>query len=191
MNLNRQARHTFLFGYEESYGYLIGDFVRDKDAVQSAIFAAEVAAYYKSKGMTMYEGLLAIFEKYGFYQESLQSITLKGKDGAEQIAGLMDTFRGERLEEVAGIEVVAIEDYLTSVRFADGTETTIDLPRSNVLKYHLADGSWFCLRPSGTEPKAKFYFGVKGDSMEDSQEKLSILQDAVMSKVNEILEKGK
>ena len=87
------GKHTFLFGYEESYGYLIGDFVRDKDAVQSAIFAAEVAAYYKSKGMTMYEGLLAIFEKYGFYQESLQSITLKGKDGAEQIAGLMDTFR--------------------------------------------------------------------------------------------------
>ena len=182
------GKHTFLFGYEESYGYLIGDFVRDKDAVQSAIFAAEVAAYYKSKGMTMYEGLLAIFEKYGFYQESLQSITLKGKDGAEQIAGLMDTFRDERLEEVAGIEVAAIEDYLTSIRFADGIETPIDLPRSNVLKYHLADGSWFCLRPSGTEPKAKFYFGVKGESMEDSQAKLSNLQEAIMSKVNEILE---
>ena len=184
------GQHTFLFGYEESYGYLIGDFVRDKDAVQSAVFAAEVAAYYKSKGMTMYEGLLAIFEKYGFYKESLQSITLKGKDGAEQIAGLMDSFRGEALEVVSGSKVTAIEDYLTSVRFTDGIETTIDLPRSNVLKYHLADGSWFCLRPSGTEPKIKFYFAVKGDSMEDSEEKLSALQDAVMSTVNEMLEKG-
>ncbi|MFP5108557.1 phospho-sugar mutase [Neobacillus sp. C211] len=178
---------TFLFGYEESYGYLIGDFVRDKDAVQSAIFAAEVAAFYKSKGMTMYEGLLAIFEKYGFFQESLQSITLKGKNGAEQISGLMDTFRSERLREVAGIEVAAIEDYSTSVRFANGTESKIDLPQSNVLKYHLEDGSWFCLRPSGTEPKAKFYFGVKGTSMKDSQEKLSSIQNSVMNKVNTII----
>ncbi|WHY66787.1 phospho-sugar mutase [Neobacillus sp. SuZ13] len=180
---------TFLFGYEESYGYLIGDFVRDKDAVQSAIFAAEVAAYYKSKGMTMYEGLLTIFDKYGFYKESLQSITLKGKDGAEQIAGLMDTFRNERISEVAGIEVAIIEDYSTSVRYANGKESKINLLQSNVLKYHLADGSWFCLRPSGTEPKAKFYFGVKGMSIEESQEKVSTLQNAVMDKVNTILAK--
>jgi len=178
---------TFLFEYEESYGYLIGDFVRDKDAVQSVVFAAEVAAYYKSKGMTMYDGLLAIFEKYGFYQESLQSITLKGKDGAEQIAGLMDTFRSEPLSEVEGIEVAAIEDYSTSVRVSNGTESKIDLPQSNVLKYQLADGSWFCLRPSGTEPKAKFYFGVKGTSMEEGQEKLSFIQQTVMNRVNEIL----
>jgi len=181
------GEHTFLFGYEESYGYLIGDFVRDKDAVQSAIFAAEVAAYYKSKGMTMFEGLLAIFEKYGFYQESLQSITLKGKNGAEQIASLMETFRAERMSEVAGIEVAAIEDYATSIRVADGAESQIDLPRSNVLKYHLADGSWFCLRPSGTEPKAKFYFAVKGASLEDSRMKLSSIQTAVMNRVQEIV----
>ncbi|MDR4949887.1 phospho-sugar mutase [Neobacillus cucumis] len=178
------GQHTFIFGYEESYGYLIGDFVRDKDAVQSAIFAAEVSAYYKSKGMTMYEGLLAIFEKYGFYQESLQSITLKGKDGAEQIAGLMDTFRNESLGEVAGIEVEVVEDYANSVRIAGGVESKIDLPSSNVLKYYLADGSWFCLRPSGTEPKAKFYFGVKGQSVEESQEKLVTIQTAVMNMVN-------
>ncbi|MEH7097786.1 phospho-sugar mutase [Neobacillus vireti] len=181
------GQHTFLFGYEESYGYLIGDFVRDKDAVQSAIFAAEVAAYYKSKGMTMYEGLLAIFEKYGFYQESLQSITLKGKDGAEQIAGLMDTFRNESLSEVAGIEVAAVEDYATSVRKADGLESKINLPSSNVLKYFLADGSWFCLRPSGTEPKAKFYFGVKGQSMKQSHEKLASIQTDVMNMVDDRL----
>ncbi|MEH7746605.1 MULTISPECIES: phospho-sugar mutase [Bacillaceae] len=180
-------QHTFLLGYEESYGYLIGDFVRDKDAVQSAVFVAEVAAFYKSKGMTLYEGLLSIFEKYGFYQESLQSITLKGKDGAERIAGLMDSFRQEKLAEVAGIGVAAIEDYSTSTKFENGAETEIDLPRSNVLKYHLSDGSWFCLRPSGTEPKAKFYFAVKGDSMADSKEKLSKLQEAVMNKVKQIL----
>ncbi|MGG1678179.1 phospho-sugar mutase [Neobacillus sp. NRS-1170] len=181
------GQHTFLLGYEESYGYLIGDFVRDKDAVQSAVFVAEVAAFYKSKGMTMYEGLLSIFEKYGFYQEALQSITLKGKDGAEQIARLMDTFRSERVSVVAGMEVAAMEDYSTSTKFINGTDTQIDLPRSNVLKYHLTDGSWFCLRPSGTEPKAKFYFAVKGTSMADSKEKLSSIQEAVMNKVNQIL----
>ncbi|MCM3670913.1 phospho-sugar mutase [Mesobacillus maritimus] len=179
--------HTFLFGYEESYGYLIGDFVRDKDAVQSAIFVAEVAAYYKAKNMTMYEGLLSVFEKYGFYQESLQSITLKGKDGAEQIASLMETFRNEPLVEIAGVEVVAVEDYLTSVRDVSGQEESIDLPRSNVLKYHLADGSWIALRPSGTEPKAKFYFGVKGVSMVDSREKSRAVQESLMGKVEEVL----
>jgi phosphoglucomutase len=178
---------AFLFGYEESYGYLIGDFVRDKDAVQSAIFAAEVAAFYKSNGMTMYEGLLSIFEKYGFYKESLQSITLKGIDGAERISKLMDIFRNQKLKEISGIEVFAVEDYLTSIRYEDGNELTIDLPHSNVLKYHLVDGSWFCLRPSGTEPKAKFYFGVKGELMKDSQERLLVIQNAVMNKVNETL----
>lgn len=183
------GEHTFLFGYEESYGYLIGDFVRDKDAVQSAIFAAEVAAYYKAKGKTLYEGLLEIFEKYGFYQEGLQTITLKGKDGAEKIAMLMNAFREEKVMEMAGNKVTVIEDYLNSVRvdLKENFESQIDLPGSNVLKYHLADGSWFCLRPSGTEPKAKFYFGVKGDSFEDSQSKLEVLQQAVMNKVNEIL----
>lgn len=182
-------QYRFLFGYEESYGYLIGDFVRDKDAVQSAVFAAEVAAFYKSKGMNMYEGLLSIFKKYGFYQESLQSITLKGKDGAEQIAKLMDTFRGEKISEVNGIEVSVVEDYSTSTKFMKDTVSEINLPRSNVLKYYLADGSWFCLRPSGTEPKAKFYFAVKGESLAKSQDKLSSIQNAVMEKVNQFLAK--
>ncbi|MFT9600542.1 phospho-sugar mutase [Mesobacillus sp.] len=188
-DFEQTGEHTFLFGYEESYGYLIGDFVRDKDAVQSAIFAAEVAAYYKSKGKTLYEGLLEIFEKYGFYQEGLQSITLKGKDGAEKIAMLMNRFREERIKEMAGIEVTIIEDYSEGVSLdvRENLNKEIDLPKSNVLKYHLADGSWFCLRPSGTEPKAKFYFGVKADTLEDSQIKLDSLQKAVMNKVNEVL----
>ncbi|MED5098938.1 MULTISPECIES: phospho-sugar mutase [Niallia] len=180
--------HTFLFGYEESYGYLIGDFVRDKDAVQSAIFAAEVAAYYKAKGLTLYEGLLEIFKKYGFYQEGLESLTLKGKDGAEQIAYIMDTFRKAPIKEVKGLNVVAVEDYLTSKRSEGLTETLIDLPKSNVIKYYLEDGSWFCLRPSGTEPKAKFYFSVNSSSLEDSTSKLEALKLGVMEQVNAVID---
>ena len=182
------GQHTFLFGYEESYGYLIGDFVRDKDAVQSAIFAAEVAAYYKSKGMTLYEGLIEIFEKYGFYQEGLESLTLKGKDGAEQIAYIMDTFRKQPIEEVNGLKVTAVEDYQTSKKLAGLTETLIDLPKSNVIKYYLEDGSWFCLRPSGTEPKAKFYFSVTSPSLEESQSKLAALKEGVMVQVNKVID---
>ncbi|MCE4049456.1 MULTISPECIES: phospho-sugar mutase [Bacillaceae] len=180
-------QHTFLFGYEESYGYLIGDFVRDKDAVQSAIFAAEVAAYYKAKGMTLFEGLLAIFEKYGFYQEGLESLTLKGKDGAEQISYIMDTFRQDPISEVSGLQVVAIEDYQTSKRTENVKEILIDLPKSNVIKYYLEDGSWFCLRPSGTEPKAKFYFSVTSSSLEESQGKLAQLKAGVMDKVQAVI----
>lgn len=183
------GEHTFLFGYEESYGYLIGDFVRDKDAVQSAVFAAEVAAFYKAKGMTLYEGLLEIFEKYGYYQEGLETITLKGKDGAEQIAMIMSRFREETLKELAAIEVTVIEDYLVSTQFdlRGNKENTIELPKSNVRKYHLADGSWFCLRPSGTEPKAKFYFGVKAETQEASRDKLVTIKEAVMNKVQAVL----
>jgi phosphoglucomutase len=157
--------------------------------VQSAIFAAEVAVYYKAKGKTLYEGLLEIFAKYGYYKESMRSLTLKGKDGAEQIANILATFRKEPPKEIAGVEVVAIEDYLISKRtiVTTGEEQTIDLPRSNVLKYHLANGSWFCLRPSGTEPKAKFYFGVRGTSLDDSESRLGQLENAVMMKVNVII----
>ncbi|HWJ80167.1 MAG TPA: phospho-sugar mutase [Niallia sp.] len=180
--------HTFLFGYEESYGYLIGDFVRDKDAVQSAIFAAEVAAYYKAKGLTLYEGLLEIFNKYGFYQEGLESLTLKGKDGAEQITYIMNTFREAPIQEVNGLQVTAVEDYLTSKKNEGSTESVIDLPKSNVIKYYLEDGSWFCLRPSGTEPKAKFYFSVTSPSLEESTTKLQALKTGVMAQVNRVIE---
>ncbi|MFT8320941.1 MAG: phospho-sugar mutase [Bacillus sp. (in: firmicutes)] len=182
------GQHTFLFGYEESYGYLIGDFVRDKDAVQSAIFAAEVAAYYKSKGLTLYEGLIEIFGKYGFYQEGLESLTLKGKDGAEQITYIMDTFRKEPITAVNGLKVVSVEDYLTSKKLAGLTESIINLPKSNVIKYHLEDGSWFCLRPSGTEPKAKFYFSVTSPSLEESSSKLAAIKEDVMKQVNTVID---
>ncbi|RDW15479.1 phospho-sugar mutase [Oceanobacillus chungangensis] len=180
------GEHRFLFGYEESYGYLIGDFVRDKDAVQACMLLAEVGAYYKSKNMTLYEGLLAVFEQYGYYKEGLQSLTLKGKDGIEKINTILMAFRNNPPQEIAGKQVSVIEDYQTSKRIlvGDNVEEEILLPKSNVLKYQLSDGSWFCLRPSGTEPKIKFYFGVKGETLEASNNKLAELKDAVMEKVS-------
>lgn len=175
--------HSFLFGYEESYGYLIGDFARDKDAIQASLLATEVCAYYKKQGKSLYEALLMIFDKYGYYQEGLRSLTLKGKSGAETINKTLESFRAEPLEELVGLKVTKTEDYLTSTRYEEGSEEPIDLPASNVLKYFFEDGSWVCLRPSGTEPKIKFYFGVKGSSLTESKEKLQSIEDAFMQAV--------
>lgn len=185
----KTGKHTFLFGYEESYGYLIGDFVRDKDAVQAAIFAAEVAAFYKAQEKSLYDALMEIFEKYGYYKEALLSLTLKGKDGAEQIANILEEFRSNPPKEIAGIRVTAVEDYKASIRkqLSNGKLNPISLPKSNVLKYFLEDGSWFCVRPSGTEPKCKFYFAVKGSSLNESEQLVNNLQQAVMEKVHHIV----
>ncbi|MCB5935712.1 phospho-sugar mutase [Caldibacillus thermoamylovorans] len=185
----KTGKHNFLFGYEESYGYLIGDFVRDKDAVQAAIFAAEVAAFYKAQGKSLYDALIEIFEKYGYYKEALSSLTLKGKDGAEQIANILEEFRSNPPKEIAGIRVTAVEDYKASIRkqLSNGKLNPISLPKSNVLKYFLEDGSWFCVRPSGTEPKCKFYFAVKGSSLNESEQLVNNLQQAVMEKVHHIV----
>ncbi|MEH7585848.1 phospho-sugar mutase [Priestia megaterium] len=178
--------YQFQFGYEESYGYLIGDFVRDKDAVQSAVFAAEVAAYYKAQGKSLYEGLLEIFSKYGYYKESLRSITLKGKDGAEQIKKLVDAFRMNPVRELGEIDVTCIEDYQSGERVyvKEGKVEFMPFPASNVLKYHFEDGTWFTIRPSGTEPKAKFYFGVKKESLSQSEKHLREIEQLVMERVN-------
>lgn len=179
------GQYEFQFGYEESYGYLIRPFCRDKDAVQSVLFACEVAAYYKSQGKTLYDGLLEVFEKYGFFREDLVSLTLKGKDGAEQIQEMMATFRENPPKEVAGLTVVAVEDYKASIitSLQDGHKEEIHLPKSNVLKYQLEDGSWFCLRPSGTEPKIKFYFGVQDNSLQNSEQKLLTIKEDVMNRL--------
>jgi phosphoglucomutase len=183
------GQYTFQFGYEESYGYLIGDFARDKDAVQAALLAVEVCAFYKKQGLSLYQALMQLFEQYGYYREGLESLTLKGKEGAEQIQALLAAFRKQPPTEVAGKKIVAIEDYKTSERVdtTTGEKTVITLPKSNVLKYFLEDGSWFCLRPSGTEPKAKVYFGVKGHSLADSEKQLEQLSNAVMKQVHELL----
>ncbi|KOP77481.1 phospho-sugar mutase [Priestia megaterium] len=182
----RSGDYQFQFGYEESYGYLIGDFVRDKDAVQSAVFAAEVAAYYKAQGKSLYDGLLEMFSKYGYYKESLRSTTLKGKDGAEQIQKLVDAFRVNPVRELGGIAVTCVEDYQSGerVHVKEGKTESMPFPVSNVLKYHFEDGTWFTIRPSGTEPKAKFYFGVKKELLSQSEKHLIKIEQLVMERVN-------
>ncbi|MGG1571904.1 phospho-sugar mutase [Fictibacillus sp. NRS-1165] len=185
----KTGEHTFLFGYEESYGYLIGDFVRDKDAVQTCLLAAEVAAYYKKQGKTMFEGLLDIFESYGYHLEGLESLTLKGKAGAEQILHILESFRANPPLKMAGKEILYVEDYSTATKtdLIFEEESSIHLPASNVLKYVLSDGSWFCLRPSGTEPKIKFYFAVKSDSLTSSESLLRELKNDVMDHVQQLV----
>ncbi|MEC2151349.1 phospho-sugar mutase [Bacillus velezensis] len=189
----KSGQYTFQFGYEESYGYLIGDFARDKDAIQAALLAVEVCAFYKKQGMSLYDALLSIFKEYGYYREGLKSLTLKGKQGAEQISAILTSFRNDPPKQMAGKQITQAEDYSTGKRtvFADHHEEDIDLPKSNVLKYFLEDGSWFCLRPSGTEPKVKFYFAVKGTSLQDSEQRLAALSEAVMKTVDDIVEKTK
>lgn len=189
----KTGQYTFQFGYEESYGYLICDFARDKDAIQAALLAVEVCAFYKKQGMSLYDALLSIFKEYGYYREGLKSLTLKGKQGAEQISAILTSFRNDPPKQMAGKQITQAEDYSTGKRtvFADHREEDIDLPKSNVLKYFLEDGSWFCLRPSGTEPKVKFYFAVKGSSLQDSEQRLAALSEAVMKTVDGIVENTK
>ncbi|WP_100333985.1 phospho-sugar mutase [Bacillus alkalisoli] len=183
------GQYSFLFGYEESYGSLIADFARDKDAVQAAVMAVEICAFYKKQGKTMYEALLSLYEQYGYYVEGLNSLTLKGKDGAEQIAGLLQSFRNDPPKEIAGLKVEVTEDYVKQEKgtFSTGTKEAIHLPKSNVIKYFLEDGSWVCVRPSGTEPKVKFYFGIKSDSLEASQNKLEEISSDFMETVNSLV----
>ena len=170
--------HEFLFGYEESYGYLIGTFVRDKDAIQAALLTAEMAAYYKADGLSLYDALLALYDELGHYGDALKSITLQGKDGQEKIAGIMAKFRQEPVQSIGGIAVVAIEDYQAGTkRFADGSTAKLTLPTADVIKFLLEDGSWVCIRPSGTEPKCKIYFGVKKASAEEAENALAALEE--------------
>ncbi len=177
----KTGSHTFLFGYEESYGYLTGDFVRDKDAVIASMLICEMAAWYRSRGMNLYDGLVSLWERYGYFRETLKSIQMTGKEGMEKITALMDHLRENKPDTVAGVPVVRVEDYLTgkAVDGKTGQESKLTLPVSNVLKFWLKDGSWFCARPSGTEPKVKLYFSVTGNSLEDAKAKDKALIDAV------------
>ncbi|MCS0673881.1 phospho-sugar mutase [Cytobacillus firmus] len=181
-------QHKFIFGYEESYGYLISDFVRDKDAIQSAVFIAEVAAYYKINGKSIMEGLHEIYKKYGFYKESLKSLKLKGKKGSMQIKKILSSFRKDHPNEIANIQISALEDFQSSIRInlLTGEESVIDLPKSNVLKFYLTNNSWFSIRPSGTEPKIKFYFSVISSSMGESEDLLLKIENEVMEIVEKI-----
>lgn len=171
---------TFMFGFEESYGYLIKSFVRDKDAIQALVLLAEVAAYYKKQGKTLYDGLQDIFEEYGYYAEKTISVTLSGAEGAEQIKTIMGNLRNEAPKAFADVAVTLTEDFKVSKTIdAEGNETAIDMPASDVLKYTLADETWIAVRPSGTEPKIKFYIGVKGDSHDAAAEKITTYEKAI------------
>ena len=169
--------HTYMMGFEESFGYLIKPFVRDKDAIQAVLVVAELAAYYRSRGLTLADGIEEIYKEYGYYAEKTISVTLSGVDGAEQIKAIMAKFRNNAPKEWNQTAITVVEDFKAqTATAADGTVTNLTTPPSDVLKYTLADGSWIAVRPSGTEPKIKFYIAVVGDSNEDSQAKIAAIE---------------
>ncbi|WP_386085910.1 phospho-sugar mutase [Weissella cibaria] len=178
--------HTFLFGFEESYGYLVKSFARDKDSVQATVLLAEVAAYYKSLGKTLYDGLQELFEQYGYFVENTKSLTFAGVDGAEKIAALMNKFRAETPAEFGGVQVAKVEDFSlqTETDTTTGAVTPMTLPKANVVKYWLADGSWVAVRPSGTEPKIKFYVGTKGATAQAAADELAAIQATIATYVD-------
>jgi len=172
--------HTYMMGFEESFGYLIKPFVRDKDAIQAVLVVAELAAYYRSRGLTLADGIEEIYKEYGYYAEKTISVTLSGVDGAEQIKAIMAKFRNNAPKEWNATEITVVEDFKAQTSTAaDGTVTALTTPPSDVLKYTLADGSWIAVRPSGTEPKIKFYIAVVGESNEDSQAKIANIEDEI------------
>ena len=160
--------YNFVFGFEESFGYLSGDYVRDKDAVVATMLICELAALYKSRGLTLADGIEELYQKYGYFGDRVKSLTLTGLDGLEKIHKIMVELRKNQPKELGGIEIAAIGDYQTGdiMEIATGKVTKSDLPSSDVLQYTLADGSWICIRPSGTEPKIKIYTGTKADTMD-------------------------
>ena len=180
-----EENHTYnyVFGLEESYGCLAGTYARDKDACVAVMMLCEVASWYKKQGKTLWDAMLAMYEKYGYFKEGLETITLKGMDGAQQIQQMMAEAREHLPQQIGDAKVLAVRDYKTDVRYdmTDGSKSATGLPTSNVLYYELEDHSWCCVRPSGTEPKIKFYFGVKGTSLSDAEAKLDGLQKAMMA----------
>lgn len=177
--------YEYLFGFEESYGYLAGTYARDKDAVVASMLIAQMAADYKTKGKTLYEGLMSLYEKYGYHKDLLHNVVLKGLDGAEKIKSIMKEIRENPPKEIDGHKVTKVLDVLkgTETDVLTGAVTKSNLPSSNVLKFFLDDKSWFAARPSGTEPKIKFYFGVTADSEENADKKITALRDAVIAMI--------
>ncbi|MCL2321580.1 MAG: phospho-sugar mutase, partial [Oscillospiraceae bacterium] len=179
----------FIFGFEESYGYLSGTFVRDKDAVIASMLVCEMALYYKEKGMNLYDALNALFDEFGYYREDLVNIGLEGKEGQDAIKSTIEYLREHPIDEILGSKVSKLFDYELSLEkdFSKDEELKIMLPKSNVIKYIFENGNWFVVRPSGTEPKMKVYISVKGKSSEDSVNKLKEFKDEVMGRINGIL----
>ncbi|MCT0160870.1 phospho-sugar mutase [Lactiplantibacillus pentosus] len=180
------GEHTYMFGFEESYGYLIKPFVHDKDAIQTTVLLAEVAAYYKQQGKNLYDGLQDLFKEYGYFREQTTSEEFDGVGGSDKIAALMTKFRSEAPTDFAGYAVQGTEDFQSQTEsFADGHTAPIDLPQANVLKYHLEDGTWIAIRPSGTEPKIKFYIGTLGSTLDEANDKLAKFEAAIQAFIKE------
>lgn len=185
----QEGKGTYLFGMEESYGCLIGTYARDKDAISATAALCEAAAYYKEKNMTLWDAMVGMYEKYGYYKDEVKSIGLKGIEGLAKIQEIMEHFRTDAPAEFGGFKVVSARDYKadTIKDIASGEVKPTGLPSSNVLYYDLEDNAWLCVRPSGTEPKIKFYYGIKGASLEDAAKKSEKLGEAVMAEVNKLL----
>lgn len=189
LEMEKTGKGTYLFGMEESYGCLTGTYARDKDAVVASMALCEAAAYYKTKNMTLWDAMIAMYERYGYYQDGITAITLKGIEGLEKIGQIMNTLRAEAPKEIGAYQVTAVRDYKndTITDIATGAVRPTGLPSSNVLYYELTDDAWICVRPSGTEPKVKFYFGIKGSSLADADAKAEAMKAAVNALVEKML----
>lgn len=189
LGFEESRKGTYLFGFEESYGCLIGTHARDKDAIVATMALCEAAAYYKTQGKTLWDAMIDMYEKYGYYKDDIQSITLKGIEGLEKIQSILETLRKNPPAKIGGYQVTSARDYkLDTIRnMATGEITETGLPKSNVLYYDLTDDAWLCVRPSGTEPKVKFYYGVKGTSLADADEKSKALGEKVLEMIHQML----
>ena len=189
LGFEQKGEGTYLFGFEESYGCLIGTHARDKDAIVATMALCEAAAYYKTKGKTLWDAMIDMYERYGYYKDEVKSITLKGIEGLQKIQDIMNTLRENTPSEIGSYKVLSARDYKkdTIKNMETGEVTTTGLPSSNVLYYDLSDSAWLCVRPSGTEPKIKFYYGVKGNSLEDAAAKSEALGSQVVEKINAMM----
>ena len=189
LGFETKGEGTYLFGFEESYGCLIGTHARDKDAIVATMALCEAAAYYKSKGMNLWDAMVAMYEKYGYYKDDIKSISLSGIEGLAKIQSILETLRQNPPKEIGGYQIVSARDYKkdTIMDIATGEVKPTGLPSSNVLYYDMNDDAWLCVRPSGTEPKIKFYYGVKGTSLEDADQKSAALGQAVLAMIDEML----
>ena len=189
LEFENTGKGTYLFGFEESYGCLIGTYARDKDAIVAVMALCEAAAYYKSKGMNLWDAMLAMYEKYGYYKDDIKSISLSGIEGQAKIQSIMETLRQNPPAAIGGYKVLSVRDYKkdTITDAATGEVKPTGLPSSNVLYYDMEDAAWICVRPSGTEPKVKFYFGIRGNSLEDADEKSAALGEEVLAMIDQML----
>lgn len=189
LGFEQKGRGTYLFGFEESYGCLIGTHARDKDAIVATMALCEAAAYYKTQGKTLWDAMMDMYEKYGYYKDDIKSITLKGIEGLAKIQEILNTLRENTPEKIGAYTVLSARDYKagTVKDIKTGEEKATGLPASNVLYYDLTDDAWLCVRPSGTEPKVKFYYGIKGSSLEDANEKSAALGEKVLAMINGML----